>query len=107
MNRVGIESAGCEIFEQGARNRRREVEVEGIVERSGGIGSDAVNVGLSGSDEVDGGDVVDGLAVLVDEEVEGNAVLAEVLDVDQRREDVLAELVEDQDLVHLFVRRSG
>lgn len=107
MNRVGIESAGCEIFEQGARNRRREVEVEGIVERSGGVGGDAVNVGLSGSDEVDGGDVVDGLAVLVDEEVEGNAVLAEVLDVDQGREDVLAELVEDQDLVHLFVRRSG
>ncbi|KAG5564854.1 hypothetical protein RHGRI_000897 [Rhododendron griersonianum] len=41
----------------------------------GGGGGDEVDVGLSGLDEVDYGDIVDGLAVLVDEEVEGNAVL--------------------------------
>ncbi|KAI8565829.1 hypothetical protein RHMOL_Rhmol03G0291800 [Rhododendron molle] len=63
------------------RNKGREIELERIVERSGG-GGDEVDVGQNGLDEVDYGDVVDGLVVLVDEEVEGNAVLPEILDVD-------------------------
>lgn len=66
---VGIESPRCEIFKERARNRGREIELEGIVERSRGIGDDSLNVEVSGLDEVDGGDIVDRLAVLVDEEV--------------------------------------
>jgi len=48
-----------------------------------------------------------GFAILVDEEVERYAVLAEVLNVDQGGEDVLAELVVDEDLVHFLVGRAG
>ena len=81
--------------------------MEALVERFGGVGNDALHVGLVGLDEINCGNVVNGLAILVDEGVEGDAVLAEVLDVDQRGEDVLAELVVDEDLVDLFVRGSG
>lgn len=92
------------MFEERARDGGGEVEVEGVVERLGGVGDDPVDVGLSGLDEVDGGDVADGFAVLVDEEVEGDSVFAEILDVDERGEDVLAVLVVDQDLVDFLVR---
>ena len=77
--------------------------MEGIVEGIGGVEDDAADVVGSGLDEVEGRDVEDGLAVLVDEEVKGNAVLAEVLDVDEGRKDVLAEAIVDQDLVDLLV----
>lgn len=65
-----------------------------------------MEVGGSRADEVDGGDVGDGLARFVDEEEESDAVLAEVFDVDERRENVLGRFVVDQDLVYLFVCHS-
>lgn len=77
--------------------------MKGIVEGIGGVKDDAAEVVGSWLDEVEGGDVGDGLAVLVDEEVKSDAVLAEVLDVDEGRKDVLAEAIVDQDLVDLLV----
>lgn len=78
-----------------------------IVKGIGGVGDDAVDIVGSRLNEVESGDVGDGLAVLVDEEVKGDAVLAEVLDVDEGREDVLAEAIVDQDLVDLLVVGSA
>lgn len=46
---------------------------------------------------------MDRFSVLVNEKVKGYAMLAEVLNMDQRGKNVLAELVVDQYLVHLFV----
>lgn len=77
--------------------------MKGIVEGIGGVKDDAAEVVGSWLDVVEGGDVRDGLAVLVDEEVKSDAVLAEVLDVDEGRKDVLAEAIVDQDLVDLLV----
>lgn len=77
--------------------------MKGIVERFRGVGNDPLDVEVIRADKIHSGDIVNGLAVFVDEEVEGNAVLAEVLHVDERRENVLAEFVVDQNLVHLFV----
>lgn len=81
--------------------------MESVVEGTRGIGDDPLDVGRVGLHEVHGGDVVNRLPILVDEEVEGHAVLAQVLHVDQWGEDVLAELVVDQNLVCFFVRRSA
>ena len=80
--------AGCtgEVVEEQTWEGGGEVEVEGCVERGGGVCGDAVGVGLGGAEEVDGGGVGDLLARLVDGEVEGDAVLAEVGDAEQRRE---------------------
>lgn len=58
--------------------------MEGIVKRVGGIGNDTLYIKMGGLDEVDSRNIVDGFAILVDEEVEGNAVFTEVLDVNQR-----------------------
>lgn len=58
--------------------------MEGVVESLGSVGYDPVDVGVSGLNEVDGGDVADGFAVFVNEEVEGDSVFTEILDVDQR-----------------------
>lgn len=58
--------------------------MEGVVESLGSVGDDPVDVGVSGLNEVDGGDVADGFAVFVNEEVEGDSVFTEILDVDQR-----------------------
>lgn len=80
--------------------------MEALVEGSRSVRNDALHVGLVRLNEIDSGNVVNGFAILVDEEVEGDAVLAEVLDVDQGGEDVLAELVVDEDLVHFLVGRS-
>lgn len=62
-----------------------------------------MDVGLSGLNEVNSRDVADGFAVFVNEEVERDTVFTQILDVDQRRKDVLAELVVDQDLVDFLV----
>lgn len=77
--------------------------MKGVVQKLGGVGNDALDVGVGWLDKVDGRNVVDWFAILVDEEVEGDAVLAEVLYVDERRQYVLAETVVDEDLVHLLV----
>ena len=81
--------------------------MEALVERFGRVRNDALHVGNVGLDEINRGNVVNRFSILVDEEVEGHAVLAEVLDVDQWGKDVLAELVVDEDLVDIFVRGSG
>jgi len=81
--------------------------VEALVECFRRVRNDALHVGLVRLDEVHRRNVVNGLAILVDEEVEGYAVLAEVLDVDQGGENVLAELIVDEDLVHFLVGRAG
>ena len=86
VRRAGGGGGGGEAVEERARECGGEVEVEGCVERGGGVCGDAVGVGLGGAEEVDGGGVGDLLARLVDGEVEGDAVLAEVGDAEQRRE---------------------
>lgn len=100
------EGGGCEVFEEGAREGGGEVEVEGVVEGDRGIAGDAADVGRGGLEEVDGGNVGDRLAIrLIDEEVKGDSVLSKVLNMDQRGENVSAELVHDQDLVNLLLTR--
>lgn len=100
-------STGCEVLEERAGYGGGEVEVEGVIKRSGGVGHDALHVMRCRLEEVDGGDVVDGIPILIDEEIERDSVLPQILDVDQRREYILAESVVDQDLVDLLVRRSA
>ena len=46
---------------------------------------------------------MDRFSILVNEKVKGYTMLAEVFNMDQRGKDVLAELVVDQDLVHVFI----
>lgn len=81
--------------------------MEGIVKRSGAVGDDVLNVLRRRTEEVDGGDVVDGIPILIDEEIERDSVLPQILNVDQRRQYILAESVVDQDLVDLLVCRSA
>lgn len=81
--------------------------MESLVEGARRVGDDSLDVGLIWLNEVNGRDVVNGFAIFVDEEVEGDAVFTKVLDVDQRGEDVLAKLVVDQNLVRFFVCRSS
>lgn len=69
MNRIGIQRSRCEIFKQRPRDRGGEIEVKRIVERSRSVGYDTLDVEVSGADEVNGGNIVDGLPILVDEEV--------------------------------------
>jgi hypothetical protein len=107
VGRAGGGGGGGEAVEERARECGGEVEVEGCVERGGGVCGDAVGVGLGGTEEVDGGGVGDLLARLVDGEVEGDAVLAEVSDAEQRREQREAEGVQHQDLVHLLFLLRG
>lgn len=107
MDGVLLEGPPREILEEGAREGGREVQVEGVVEAAAGVGGDPFNVVGSGTDEVDGGDVGHLLSLLVDAEVEGDAMLPEVVDADQRREDAATEGIHDQDLVHLLVRASA
>jgi hypothetical protein len=73
------------------------------VEPRGSVGGDAVGVGGRGADEVDRGRVGDLLPRLVDVEVEGNAVLAEVANAEHRREERDAGAVHHQDLVGLLL----
>lgn len=47
---------------------------------------------------------MDWLPILIDEEIEGYAVLPKILHVDQWGKYVLAKLVVDQDLIHFLVR---
>lgn len=84
LDGVGVEGPRGKILEQRAWDGGREVEVKIIVKRAGGIGNDPLNIGRGGLEEIDGRDVMDGLAVLVDEEVKGNPMFAQILDVDQR-----------------------
>lgn len=58
--------------------------MEGIVKRLGGISNDTLYIKMGGLNEVDSRNIVDGFAILVNEEVEGNPVFTEVLDVNQR-----------------------
>lgn len=58
--------------------------MEGIIKRLGGISNDTLYIKMGGLDEVDSRNIMDGLAILIDKEVEGNAVFTEVLDVNQR-----------------------
>lgn len=55
--------------------------MEGIVKRLGGISNDTLYIKMGGLDEVESRNIMDGFAILVDKEVEGNAVFTEVLDV--------------------------
>lgn len=80
--------------------------MECVIESSGGVGDDTLNVMRRRLEEVHRGDIVHRVPILVEEEVEGDAMLAQVLDMDERREYVLAKPVVDQDLVHLFVSVS-
>lgn len=59
--------------------------MERIIKRVRGVGNDALNVEVSRSDEIDSRNIVNGLAILVNEEIESNAVLTEILHVNQRR----------------------
>jgi hypothetical protein len=54
--------------------------------------------------EVDGRDVRDGLALRLQDEVQRDAVLAQVVDAQQRRQHILGCLVQDQHLVRLVGR---
>lgn len=80
---VGAEEGGSQLLEERAREGGGQVEVEGVIEMARYVGGEALEVGGRGADEVDSGDVGNGLAILVDEEIEGDAMLAQVLDVDQ------------------------
>lgn len=102
-----MNGTGGKILQERSGYRGGEIEVEGVVERSGSVGEDALHIGRRGLEEVDGGNVVNGIAILIKEKVEGDAMLTQVLDVDQRRQYILAEPIVDQDLVDLLVRRSG
>lgn len=77
--------------------------MERVVEGPRGVGDDAVHIWRGGLEEVDSWDVVDGIAILIKEEVEGDTMLTQVLDVDQGGEYVLAKSVVDQDLVDVLV----
>lgn len=81
--------------------------MEGIIKPSGGVSDDALHVLRRRTEEVDGGDVVDGIPILIDEEIERDSVLPQILNVDQRRQYILAESVVDQDLVNLLIRRPA
>lgn len=81
--------------------------MEGIIEPSGGVSDDALHILRRRAEEVDGGDVVDGIPILIDEEIERDSVLPQILNVDQRRQYILAESVVDQDLVNLLIRRPA
>lgn len=81
--------------------------MEGVIERSGGVGDDSLQVLRRRLEEVDGRYIVDGIPILINEKIEGDSVLAQILDMDQGREYVLAESVVDQDLVNLLVGRSA
>lgn len=60
-----------------------------LVEVVGDVGGDSGDAVRGRGDEVDGRDVRDLLAVgVIEVEIEGDSVVAEVLDVDQRRDDV-------------------
>lgn len=80
--------------------------METLIERFGRVRNDALHIGLIRLNEINGRNIVNGFAIFVDEEVEGDAVFAKILDVDQRGENVLAELVVYEDLVDFLVRRS-
>lgn len=58
--------------------------MERIVKRVGGIGNDTLYIRMGGLDEIDSWNIMDRFAILVNEEVEGDAVFPEVLDVNQR-----------------------
>lgn len=81
--------------------------MEAIIERAGGVSNDPLNVGMAGLDKVHSGNIVNGFAVLVNEEVKGHTMLTKVLNMDQWGEYVLAKLIIDQDLVHLFVGHTS
>lgn len=57
--------------------------MEGVVQRARCVGDDPLEVVVGGLNEVHGGDVVNGVAILVDEEVECDTVFAKILDMDQ------------------------
>lgn len=81
--------------------------MEGVIKRSGGVGDDSLHVLRRRLEEVDGWDVVDGIPILIYEKIERDSVLPQILDVDQRREYILAESVVYQDLVNLLVGRTA
>lgn len=102
-----MNGTGGEVLEERPGYGGGEIEVEGVVKRSGGVRDDALHVMRRGLEEVYGGDVVYGIAILINEEIEGDAMLTQVLNVDQWRQYVLAKSIVDQHLVDLLVRRSS
>lgn len=80
--------------------------MEGVVKPSGSVGDNTMHVVRRRLEEVDGGDVVHRIPILIKEKVEGDSMLTQVLNVDQWGQYILAESIVDQDLVDLLVRRS-
>ena len=72
-----------------------EVEVHGLVQSVLGVLGEKLHVGLGGRQEVNCGDIRDALALRLDEQVQCDAVFAQIADPEQGRDDVLGELVED------------
>ena len=62
-------STGCEVFKERAGYGGGEVKVEGVIKRSGCVGDDPLHVLWCRLEEVDGGDVEDGIPILIDEEI--------------------------------------
>ena len=76
-----------------------------LVEPRGEVGADARDVVRGRPDEVHGRHVVDGLPLVVQTQVQGDAVPAELVDANQRGDHVEAVAIHHQDLVHLRLLR--
>ena len=77
--------------------------MEVIVDGIRGIRDDSFNVLLGRFYKVNSRNIRDWFAVFIDKEVEGHTMLAEILHMDQRGQNVLTELVINQYLVNFLI----
>ena len=77
--------------------------MERHVEPRGGVGRYAVHVSGGGPDEVDGRRIGHRLPRTVDVEGEGDTVVAEVAELEHRRQDGDTGLIHHQDLVRIVL----
>lgn len=99
------EHTSCKLVHEGCRDAGGEVEVEGVIEACCSIRDNALHSLLVCLYKVDGRCVWDGIPLGLQGEMEGDAVLPELVDTQQRSYDRSCEGVQYQDLVVLFISR--
>jgi len=87
--------------------RRGEVQVRLRVQARGQVSADAAHGCVAGLQEVERGHLRDGLPLALQQQVQRDAVAAQVGHVQQRRHDVARPSVEHQHFVHLLRGVAG